>query len=605
MLKVENLTVSFNDDIGNGIIVDNFSFELNKGEILALVGESGSGKSMTALSIIGLLKKNAEVGGAIDLDGTNLLELTKKERRSYMGDDIAMIFQEPMTSLNPVVRVGKQVEEMIKLHIDAFDKKPSKKEMKDKVIEMFEKVDLPEPEKIYRKYPHELSGGMRQRVMIAMATICNPKILIADEPTTALDVQTQEQILDLLKKISKENNISILMITHDLNVVADMADRIIVMNGGKKVEEGETKQVLTQPKEEYTKKLIASIPRGKKEPEEKSRETIVEVKDLSIYYKEGSKKHYVINNLNFQIHKGEILGLVGRSGLGKTTISKTLLGIHKQYTGEVINKATYSQMVFQDPAGSLNPARTIGWILEEPLRLRGIRDRAERRQLVKEMLENVGLDESFAARHPRELSGGQKQRISIGVALLMDPRLVIADEPVSALDVTVQSQILNLLLKLHAEKQMTILFISHDLNVVRGLCSRVMVIYKGVIVEEGLAEEIYEHPAHPYTKLLLEAAIGGDTMELDAEAGKQSAEPERDSRMEKPERGQTKENLLEHQEKERSVQNAPKKIAGSGEKCIFYERCPKRREACAHVPLSPEAVQLSRTHWARCIQIEA
>ena len=222
------------------------------------------------------------------------------------------------------------------------------------------------------------------------------------------------------------------------------------------------------------------------------------------------------------------------------------------------------QMVFQDPAGSLNPARTIGWILEEPLRLRGIRDRTERRQLVKEMLENVGLDESFAARHPRELSGGQKQRISIGVALLMDPRLVIADEPVSALDVTVQSQILNLLLKLHAEKQMTILFISHDLNVVRGLCSRVMVIYKGVIVEEGLAEEIYEHPAHPYTKLLLEAAIGGDAMELDAEAGKQSAE-----------------------------------------KCIFYERCPKRREACAHVPLSPEAVQLSKTHWARCIQIEA
>ena len=208
MLKVENLTVSFNDDIGNDIIVDNFSFELNKGEILALVGESGSGKSMTALSIIGLLKKNAEVGGVIDLDGTNLLELTKKERRSYMGDDIAMIFQEPMTSLNPVVRVGKQVEEMIKLHVDAFDKKPSKKEMKDKVIEMFEKVDLPEPEKIYRKYPHELSGGMRQRVMIAMATICNPKILIADEPTTALDVQTQEQILDLLKKISKENNIS-------------------------------------------------------------------------------------------------------------------------------------------------------------------------------------------------------------------------------------------------------------------------------------------------------------------------------------------------------------------------------------------------------------
>lgn len=474
MLKVENLTVSFNDDIGNGIIVDNFSFELNKGEILALVGESGSGKSMTALSIIGLLKKNAVVGGVIDLDGTNLLELTKKERRSYMGDDIAMIFQEPMTSLNPVVRVGKQVEEMIKLHIDAFDKKPSKKEMKDKVIEMFEKVDLPEPEKIYRKYPHELSGGMRQRVMIAMATICNPKILIADEPTTALDVQTQEQILDLLKKISKENNISILMITHDLNVVADMADRIIVMNGGKKVEEGETKQVLTQPKEEYTKKLIASIPRGKKEPEEKSRETIVEVKDLSIYYKEGSKKHYVINNLNFQIHKGEILGLVGRSGLGKTTISKTLLGIHKHYTGEVINKATYSQMVFQDPFSSLNPSKTIGWILEEPLKVREHMERNKRKETVEEMLVKVGLGKEFARRKPAELSGGQRQRVSIALALIDGADFIIADEPVSALDVTIQAQILELLLSLQKEFGLSMLFISHDIHVIDKMCDRII-----------------------------------------------------------------------------------------------------------------------------------
>ena len=376
------------------------------------------------------------------------------------------------------------------------------------------------------------------------------------------------------------------------------------------MEAGQTEDVLLQPKHDYTRHLVASIPEGEKG--ESSGGEILRLTDLNVFYdvrgglfRKKGKKH-VIHDLNLSAREGEIVGIVGESGCGKSTLSKTILGLHDNYTGEVkVRDGVRPQMVFQDPAGSLNPARTIGWILEEPLRLRGIRDRTERRQLVKEMLENVGLDESFAARHPRELSGGQKQRISIGVALLMDPRLVIADEPVSALDVTVQSQILNLLLKLHAEKQMTILFISHDLNVVRGLCSRVMVIYKGVIVEEGLAEEIYEHPAHPYTKLLLEAAIGGDTMELDAEAGKQSAEPERDSRMEKPERGQTKENLLEHQEKERSVQNAPEKIAGSGEKCIFYERCPKRREACAHVPLSPEAVQLSRTHWARCIQIEA
>ena len=350
-------------------------------------------------------------------------------------------------------------------------------------------------------------------------------------------------------------------------------------------------------------------------------EVVLEAKHVTRRFPASGGRTLVANDdINLKFYKGKTLGLVGESGCGKSTFMRFLVSLDTPSEGEILYRGKditklkgeelrqnrqNIQMVFQDPAGSLNPARTIGWILEEPLRLRGIRDRAERRQLVKEMLENVGLDESFAARHPRELSGGQKQRISIGVALLMDPRLVIADEPVSALDVTVQSQILNLLLKLHAEKQMTILFISHDLNVVRGLCSRVMVIYRGVIVEEGLAEEIYEHPAHPYTKLLLEAAIGGDTMELDAEAGKQSAEPERDSRMEKPERGQTKENLLENQEKERSVQNAPKKIAGSGEKCIFYERCPKRREACAHVPLSPEAVQLSRTHWARCIQIEA
>ena len=351
------------------------------------------------------------------------------------------------------------------------------------------------------------------------------------------------------------------------------------------------------------------------------RECILQANHLVRQFPAPKKKVLTAcNDISLEVYRGKTLGIVGESGCGKSTLVRMLMQLEQPDRGEILfhgkNLAEMTakekwlnrqkmQMVFQDPAGSLNPARTIGWILEEPLRLRGIRDRTERRQLVKEMLENVGLDESFAARHPRELSGGQKQRISIGVALLMDPRLVIADEPVSALDVTVQSQILNLLLKLHAEKQMTILFISHDLNVVRGLCSRVMVIYKGVIVEEGLAEEIYEHPAHPYTKLLLEAAIGGDAMELDAEAGKQSAEPERDSRMEKPERGQTKENLLENQEKERSVQNAPEKIAGSGEKGIFYERCPKRREACAHVPLLPEAVQLSRTHWARCIQIEA
>lgn len=474
MLNVKNLTVSFNDDIGNGTVVNDLSFCLNKGEILALVGESGSGKSMTALSIIGLLKKNEKVQGKLDLDGVELTELSKKERREYMGDDIAIIFQEPMTSLNPVTRVGKQVEEMIKLHPNTFDHKLNKAEMKEKVIEMFEKVDLPEPDKIYSKYPHELSGGMRQRVMIAMATICNPGILIADEPTTALDVQTQEQILSLLKRINDEKKISILMITHDLNVVENLADRIIVMHNGKMVEEGTKDEVLYSPKEEYTKTLIASVPKGIKEKEEKSEEIIVETKDLSIYYKEGTKKHFVINNLSFQIHKGEILGLVGRSGLGKTTISKTLLGIHKNYRGTVINNAKHSQMVFQDPFSSLNPSKTIGWILEEPLRIREKLSNQERREKVEEMLVKVGLTKDYAKRKPSELSGGQRQRINIALAVISGADFIIADEPVSALDVTIQSQILKLLLSLQKEYGLSMLFISHDIHVIDKMCDRIL-----------------------------------------------------------------------------------------------------------------------------------
>lgn len=520
---------------------------------------------MSALALMGLLPKDAEIAsGSLCFQGEDLVTMKPEKRRQLCGSKMAMVFQEPMTSLNPVLKIERQVGESLRIHT-----KLGNAEIHERVVQALSEVGLPDPEGLCGKYPHELSGGMRQRVMIAQAMINSPSLLIADEPTTALDCVVQAQILELLRNIHRTKGTSILFISHDLNVVRALCSRVIVVYKGEIVEEGQTEDVLLHPKHEYTRHLVASIPEGEKG--ESSGGEILRLTDLNVFYdvrgglfRKKGKKH-VIHDLNLSAREGEIVGIVGESGCGKSTLSKTILGLHDNYTGEVkVRDGVRPQMVFQDPAGSLNPARTIGWILEEPLRLRGIRDRAERRQLVKEMLENVGLDESFAARHPRELSGGQKQRISIGVALLMDPRLVIADEPVSALDVTVQSQILNLLLKLHAEKQMTILFISHDLNVVRGLCSRVMVIYKGVIVEEGLAEEIYEHPAHPYTKLLLEAAIGGDTMELDAEAGKQSAE-----------------------------------------KCIFYERCPKRREACAHVPLSPEAVQLSRTHWARCIQIEA
>ena len=563
LVEIKNLSIRFPEGNSTFEAVKGISFSIGKGEIVGVVGESGSGKSMSALALMGLLPKDAEIAsGSLCFQGEDLVTMKPEKRRQLCGSKMAMVFQEPMTSLNPVLKIERQVGESLRIHT-----KLGNAEIHARVVQALSEVGLPDPEGLCGKYPHELSGGMRQRVMIAQAMINSPSLLIADEPTTALDCVVQAQILELLRNIHRTKGTSILFISHDLNVVRALCSRVIVVYKGEIVEEGQTEDVLLHPKHEYTRHLVASIPEGEKG--ESSGGEILRLTDLNVFYdvrgglfRKKGKKH-VIHDLNLSAREGEIVGIVGESGCGKSTLSKTILGLHDNYTGEVkVRDGVRPQMVFQDPAGSLNPARTIGWILEEPLRLRGIRDRTERRQLVKEMLENVGLDESFAARHPRELSGGQKQRISIGVALLMDPRLVIADEPVSALDVTVQSQILNLLLKLHAEKQMTILFISHDLNVVRGLCSRVMVIYKGVIVEEGLAEEIYEHPAHPYTKLLLEAAIGGDTMELDAEAGKQSAE-----------------------------------------KCIFYERCPKRREACAHVPLSPEAVQLSRTHWARCIQI--
>ena len=563
LVEIKNLSIRFPEGNSTFEAVKGISFSIGKGEIVGVVGESGSGKSMSALALMGLLPKDAEIAsGSLCFQGEDLVTMKPEKRRQLCGSKMAMVFQEPMTSLNPVLKIERQVGESLRIHT-----KLGNAEIHERVVQALSEVGLPDPEGLCGKYPHELSGGMRQRVMIAQAMINSPSLLIADEPTTALDCVVQAQILELLRNIHRTKGTSILFISHDLNVVRALCSRVIVVYKGEIVEEGQTEDVLLHPKHEYTRHLVASIPEGEKG--ESSGGEILRLTYLNVFYdvrgglfRKKGKKH-VIHDLNLSAREGEIVGIVGESGCGKSTLSKTILGLHDNYTGEVkVRDGVRPQMVFQDPAGSLNPARTIGWILEEPLRLRGIRDRTERRQLVKEMLENVGLDESFAARHPRELSGGQKQRISIGVALLMDPRLVIADEPVSALDVTVQSQILNLLLKLHAEKQMTILFISHDLNVVRGLCSRVMVIYKGVIVEEGLAEEIYEHPAHPYTKLLLEAAIGGDTMELDAEAGKQSAE-----------------------------------------KCIFYERCPKRREACAHVPLSPEAVQLSRTHWARCIQI--
>lgn len=469
MLEVNNLVIKFNDNIKNGNVVDDISFKIKAGEIVALVGESGSGKSMTALSIIGLIKKHGKISGEIFMEGKDLLKLSQKERYRSMGKDITMIFQEPMTSLNPVMKIGKQIEEMFILH-------PQKdnKSNKEKVLEIMEKVDLPNPEEVYEKYPHELSGGMRQRVMIAIATICSPRLLIADEPTTALDVYTQKQIIDLLIKINQEQKISILIISHDLNMVAKLADKILVMNKGKIIEENQTDNILNNPQQEYTKKLIAAMPKGTKKKAKLQEDKLVFGENLCIYYKEGKKKKYVINNLSFHINKGEILGLVGRSGLGKTTISKTILGIHKDYTGILKNNAKKSQMIFQDPYSSLNPAKTIGWILEEPLKIQKNISKAERLKNVYGILEKVGLTKEFYNRKPRELSGGQRQRVSIAYSLISGADFIIADEPVSALDVTIQAQILELILRLQKEYNLTILFISHDRAVVNKICDRIV-----------------------------------------------------------------------------------------------------------------------------------
>ena len=429
LVEIKNLSIRFPEGNSTFEAVKGISFSIGKGEIVGVVGESGSGKSMSALALMGLLPKDAEIAsGSLCFQGEDLVTMKPEKRRQLCGSKMAMVFQEPMTSLNPVLKIERQVGESLRIHT-----KLGNSEIHERVVQALSEVGLPDPEGLCGKYPHELSGGMRQRVMIAQAMINSPSLLIADEPTTALDCVVQAQILELLRNIHRTKGTSILFISHDLNVVRALCSRVIVVYKGEIVEEGQTEDVLLHPKHEYTRHLVASIPEGEKG--ESSGGEILRLTDLNVFYdvrgglfRKKGKKH-VIHDLNLSAREGEIVGIVGESGCGKSTLSKTILGLHDNYTGEVkVRDGVRPQMVFQDPAGSLNPARTIGWILEEPLRLRGIRDRAERRQLVKEMLENVGLDESFAARHPRELSGGQKQRISIGVALLMDPRLVIADD---------------------------------------------------------------------------------------------------------------------------------------------------------------------------------
>lgn len=516
LLEVRHLSVAFADERQGKKAVDDISFVINEGEILGVVGESGSGKSMTALTVMGIQPEDAGVSGQILFQGQEISGMTEAERNQIRGNGMGMVFQEPMTSLNPVMKVGPQVGESLTIHMDL-----SARAIREQVTEALRSVGLANAEEIYDKYPHELSGGMRQRAMLAMAIIHTPALLIADEPTTALDVLVQAQILELIRRLHQEKKLSVLFISHNLNVIRQVCDRVLVMHGGKILEEGPVRRIFESPQHAYTKKLVGAVVERTRDC--RTAETVLSVRDLSVHYKErrllpGRKKRIqqVLSGVSFEVREGEIFGIVGESGCGKSTLARAIVGLHEDCTGEIRTVGEIGpQMVFQDPFGSLNPTKKIGWILEEPLKLRGIRDRKMRRQMVKQMLEDIGLDETFAGRYPDELSGGQRQRISIGLALSMNSRLLIADEPVSALDITIQAQILELLLKLNREKRIAILFITHDLSLVRRICHRAAVLYQGKILEMGDGRQLCEHPKAEYTRQLLAAALEVQTVQME------------------------------------------------------------------------------------------
>ena len=546
--QVKQNTGSFFTAVGEQEVVHGIDLYVEKGQILGLVGESGSGKSVSSLSILKLLPESARItADKMKFDGIELLSQTEEEWQNLRGNRISMVFQEPMTSLNPVLTIEKQVEEGLLLH-DEKKYKENRELRRERVLEVLAEAGLSNPEELLAKYPHQLSGGMRQRVMIAIAMINRPELLIADEPTTALDAATQEVILELLKYYCETYQTSILFISHDLSLVARLCDCVLVLKDGKVVERNTTDNIFYRPKQEYTKQLMAAA-RGKQlagvdnaacntstsilknnttdavsntsinhtigtaESEWISNTKIIpllQLKNATIEYREktffGKEKiTTAVKNVSFELFKGEVLGLVGESGSGKSTISKALTELLPLTKGELIRAKGVGRprMVFQDPYGSLNPAKKIGWILEEPLKIQGGFSKEERKRLVIEALKEVELGEEHAKRYVRELSGGQRQRVAIAAALIQKPEIVILDEPVSALDVTVQGQILELLYRLKQEHGVSYLFVSHDMNVIRRVCDRVIVLYQGEIAEMGTTKKVFEQPEHPYTKELL------------------------------------------------------------------------------------------------------
>ena len=585
LLEIKNLVTEFSTD-GNVLkAVNDVSFTLNRGETIGIVGESGSGKSVTSLSVMRLIPNppGRISGGEIlfhqkDGNTTDLVQVNEKEMRAIRGNDIAMIFQEPMTSLNPVFTCGDQVMEAILLH-----QKVSKKEAKEKTIALFKEVQLPRPEAIFDQYPHQISGGQKQRVMIAMAMSCNPSILIADEPTTALDVTVQQTILDLMLKLQREHDMGIMFITHDLGVIAELADKVVVMYKGKIVEQGPVLDIFSNPQHPYTKGLLACRPpldvrlkrlpivsdfmkvddAGNIEEIEQSvteatekeiqtdserkavhddmyaKEPVLKIKHLKTYF--PLKKNFfgkvteevkAVDDVTFDVYPGETLGLVGESGCGKTTLGRTVLRLVDPTDGEVIfkGKPLHSmstdelreirkdiQIIFQDPYSSLNPRITVGEAIMEPMKVHKLHSNdKERKEKVMELLVRVGLMKEHYYRYPHEFSGGQRQRICIARALALRPQFIICDESVSALDVSVQAQVLNLLNELKRDFDFTYIFISHDLSVVKFMSDRMVVMNKGVVEEMGDADQIYSNPQTEYTKKLIAAIPKGRLEDIEA-----------------------------------------------------------------------------------------
>ena len=561
LLSIKDLTIQFSNDGELLTAVKNISIDVAPGEIVAIVGESGSGKSVTALSVLQLLPKQSVINGQILYQQNenvpiDLLQLSANKISAIRGNHIAMIFQEPMTSLNPVLTCGHQVMEAIQVH-----QKISTRAAREKTVALFARVKLPDPATIINRYPHQLSGGQKQRVMIAMAMCCNPFLLIADEPTTALDVTVQKTILELIKELQHQNNMAVIFITHDLGIVADIADKIVVMYKAEIVEQGNTNEIFRSPKHPYTKALLACTPAGKPKgkrlpvvsdftgeavltgnhssalsdqsqvAEVKEDSTVLSVKNLHVSFPikknlfgRATQFFKAVDDVSFTVQKGETIGLVGESGCGKTTLGRTILQLISPTSGEIIlngkdiSKLSSSvlrpmrkdlQIVFQDPYSSLNPRITIGNAILEPLKVHGLfTTNQQRREKVISLLEKVSLPADHFNRYPHQFSGGQRQRICIARALVLDPAFLIFDEMVSALDVSVQAQILNLLNDLRKEFGFTSIFISHDLSVVHYCCNRILVMHKGKIVEEGEAGQVYKHPQNEYTQQLINAIPG-------------------------------------------------------------------------------------------------